>query len=86
MNSTQLIGRETMISRLIDFHRSRVKRVYGDNQPLCDRHLGYFTYDSYRSRHTIKIRKEYDDTFQVHPLTGQEKFENYQTARHRLEA
>lgn len=61
-NSTQVIGRETMISRIIFFHTDRLKRVFKDS-PLLTEKLSYFNYSEYKNKNTQYIRKEYDDLF-----------------------
>ena len=57
MTSSKLIGRETMIARLIDFHTKRLTRV---NMQFK---LELFSYAEYSKKNTRQICKGYDETF-----------------------
>jgi len=64
MTSTQLIGRETMISRLVFFHNERIERVYSKNTiDYINNKKSFFTYNEYNKKSTQQICKEYDLTF-----------------------
>lgn len=64
MTSSELIGRETMISRLIYFNTKRIDRVFiNHTQEFREDKKAMFSYTEYSKLSTRKICKEYDTTF-----------------------
>jgi hypothetical protein len=64
MTSTQLIGRETMISRLITFNHERIERgnPYMTEEGKA-KEKAFYSYEYYKKQSTRKIAKEYDGVF-----------------------
>lgn len=66
MTSTKLIGRDTMIARLVIFHQQRIERTCENHNPLLvAEKKGYYSSAAYSAMNTYKICKEYDETFGV---------------------
>lgn len=64
MTSTQLIGRETMITRLVFFHNERIDKAFPNHSAEWKlEKKSMFSIEAYKQLSTRKICKEYDDTF-----------------------
>jgi protein-tyrosine-phosphatase len=64
MTSTKVIGREVMIERLVRFNRERIKKAMGNfAEQIINEKLSYFTQESYSTKSTRAICKEYDLIF-----------------------
>jgi hypothetical protein len=64
MTSTKLIGRETMIARLVFFHNARIDRAFPNHSAewIAEK-KSQFSSKEYEKMNTRKICKEYDSTF-----------------------
>lgn len=64
MTSTKLIGRDTMISRLVFFHNARIDRAFPNHSAewIAEK-KDQFSIKEYEKMNTRKICKEYDETF-----------------------
>jgi len=64
MTSTKLIGRETMIERLVFFHNKRIERAFPNHstQWITEK-KSLFSSSEYNKMSTRQICKEYDETF-----------------------
>ena len=64
MTSTKLIGRDTMIARLVFFHNARIDRAFPNHSAewIAEK-KAQFSSKEYEKKNTRKICKEYDDTF-----------------------
>lgn len=75
MTTAKLIGRETAIARIIDFHHKRAERVFS-NDPWRQFEIeNWWSVEAYKNKTSRSIYKEYDETFGNTPLTETEKRE-----------
>jgi hypothetical protein len=64
MTSTKLIGRDTMIARLVFFHNARIDRAFPNHSTEWKAEKkSMFSSNAYNEMTTRKICKEYDETF-----------------------
>jgi hypothetical protein len=64
MTSTKLIGRDTMIARLVYFHNARIDRAFPNHSTeWVSEKKNQFSSAEYNKMSTLKICKEYDETF-----------------------
>ena len=71
MTSTKLIGRDTMIARLVFFHNARIDRAFPNHSTewIAEK-KSQFSIKEYEKMNTRKICKEYDETFGLHNLVA----------------